>query len=201
MTIYVLPDLPYGYGALEPWCPAETLELHHRKHHQAYVDGANSAADALLDADLSDKVHVAGLQAALTFNLSGHMLHSLFWENLSPESSRPEGQLLASIEETWGSSERLIELLTASAGAIRGSGWSALTWDPLAQRIQVAAIHDHQSDQIANGSVLAVIDVWEHAYYLAYRNDRASWVSAACEHLDWERIAGRFEIARELVTV
>jgi Fe-Mn family superoxide dismutase len=201
MTLYTLPELPYAYDALDPWCPAETLTLHHTKHHQAYVDGANKSAEALLEVDVKDKALLTGLQSSLTFNLSGHMLHSLFWESLSPEESRPEGEVLASIEDTYGDVDKLFELLSASAGAVQGSGWGALVWDALGQRIQVAMVHDHQSDQLANGAMLAVIDVWEHAYYLKYRNDRPGWIKAACAHLDWARIGGRFADARRMSTV
>jgi superoxide dismutase, Fe-Mn family len=189
---YSLPELPYPLDSLEPWCPAETLELHHTKHHAAYVKGANDAAAALETVNPANAPLLAGLRSALTFNLAGHLLHSLFWKSLSPTASAPTGNLAIAVAKDFGSVERLNTLLAATAMGVHGSGWATLRFDPVGQRLEVAAILDHQNDVVPGGELLAVIDVWEHAYYLAHRNDRAAWVKAAVEHLDWAGIGDRF---------
>ena len=197
---YTLPPLPYGYDALEPWLDAETLHLHHDKHHQAYVTGANAAAEALDEIDPGDANALAGARAALAFNLSGHVLHSLFWENLSPDTSAPSGALAAQIDNDFGSVDALAAQFAAICKGVQGSGWGALIHDPVAGSLYVAGIHDHQSQQVPDSTILALVDVWEHAYYLKYRNDRAAWVKAAWEHLDWTAIGGRFDRVPQLLT-
>lgn len=197
---YALPDLPYGYDALEPWCPAETLHLHHAKHHAAYVRGANEAAAALGVIDPSDSYRLAGAQAALTFNLGGHVLHSLFWLNLSPDITSPTGVLAAQINIDFGSTARLHDLLTAVSMGVQGSGWGALMYDSTSGTLRAAALRVHQHELVAGTTVLAVIDVWEHAYYLTYRNDRAAWVQSVIDHLDWRTVAGRFTVARQQIS-
>ena len=192
MAPYTLADLPYAVDALEPWCPAETLALHHGKHHATYVKGANESAEALNDADPSNAALYAGLSEALTFNLAGHVLHTLFWESLSPTPSKPEGLLASQITSDFGSLDRFRERLVATCMGVHGSGWGTLSFDPLGGRLAVAPILDHQNDHVAGGLLLAVIDVWEHAYYLTHRNDRAAWVKAATAHLDWPAISARF---------
>ncbi len=198
---YFLHDLPFAYDALEPWCSAETLELHHGKHHAAYVKGANEAADALDTVDPGDTYQLAGIQAALTFNVAGNALHSLFWESLSPDVDMPKTGLLAQIDTDFGSVDRLQDLLRAECKGVQGSGWGALVFDPTTQRLQVGKLHDHEHSLIPNSALLAVIDVWEHAYYLGYRNDRATWVKAVVEHLDWSAIGERFSIAESARTL
>lgn len=190
--LYTLPALPYAYEALEPWCAAETLHLHHGKHHAAYVRGANESAAALDEVDTSNAVLLAGLQASFTFNLGGHTLHSLFWPNLSPESLIPSGPLATQIQADFGSTSRLCDVLTATSIGLQGSGWGALVRDNVAGVLRVAAIKDHQQGLVSDTSVLAVVDVWEHAYYLGYKNDRASWVRSVVAHLNWDVIAERF---------
>ena len=192
---YVLPELPYSYNALEPWCPAETLHLHHAKHHAAYVLGANEAAAELDVIDPTDSYRLAGVQAALTFNLGGHFLHSLFWSNLSPDASAPTGVLAGRIDADFGSIERLFDLLTAVSTTVQGSGWGALLYDSDSGTLRASALRDHQYDLIAGTEVLAVVDVWEHAYYLMHKNDRAAWVRSVIDHFDWPNILRRFDMA------
>jgi Fe-Mn family superoxide dismutase len=197
---YVLPDLPYALDALEPWCPAETLELHHGKHHATYVKEANEAADRLSEADPDDIACVAGLRAALTFNLSGHVLHSLFWTSLTPAEDQPSPELTERIMMDFGSHERFIALLTSACAKVQGSGWGALSVDRETGELHVGSIHDHQNMHVPTSSLVAVIDVWEHAYYLTYRNDRASWAKAAVGHLDWKTIGERYASARSAMS-
>jgi Fe-Mn family superoxide dismutase len=189
---YALPSLPYSYEALEPWCPVETLALHHDKHHAAYVKGANDATAALAELDPADTARGSALRQDLTFNLSGHVLHSLFWRTVAPEGVAPGRDLEGRLKSDFGSRSRCEEMLTAACMGVHGSGWGALFADPLTGGLYVGSFHDHQGEHVPLAQVLAVVDVWEHAYYLKYRNDRAAWVKAAVAHLDWKAISDRF---------
>jgi superoxide dismutase, Fe-Mn family len=151
--------------------------------------------------DPADAYKLAGVQTALTFNVAGHVLHSLFWESLSPEPTIPTGGLEAQITADFGSVDHLGDLLRAECKGVQGSGWGALIFDPMSKQLQVASLHDHQMGLTPNSSLLAVIDVWEHAYYLKHRNDRASWVKAAVDHLDWAAIALRLDVASSALTL
>ena len=192
MTQLVLPELPYAYDALEPWCDSETLHLHHDKHHRAYVDKANAALEELRTVDPSDAARYAGLEAAREFNLGGHVLHSLFWENLSPEPVRPAGAVAEHLDAAGGV-DRVRSLLTAACMGVQGSGWGVLAFDTASRSLQVGMVHDHHAQHVPGSDLVAVVDVWEHAYYLSHRNDRAAWVSAAIDHLDWAAIDGRLD--------
>ena len=200
MPVYSLPELPYDYAALEPHYSAEVLELHHDKHHKAYVDGANTALDKLDQARTSDDFGTINqLQKNLAFHLSGHVLHSMFWENLSPDGGgKPEGELAAAIDAGFGTFEGLKNQLTESALNVQGSGWGALTWEPLGQRLIVEQVYDHQSNVGQGAPPLLVLDMWEHAYYLQYKNVKADWVKAFWEIVNWPDVASRFARAREL---
>jgi superoxide dismutase, Fe-Mn family len=198
MASYTLPDLPYDVAALEPHYSAEILELHHDKHHAAYVTGANKAVEALAEARSSqDFDAIVGLQKTLAFNLSGHVLHSLFWKNLSPDGGgRPEGDLLAAIEESFQSFDGFRAQLTAATTTVQGSGWGVLAWEPVGERLIVEQVYDHQGN-VGNGAgPLLVIDAWEHAYYLQYKNVRADYVEAIWNVVDWQDVTERFERAR-----
>jgi Fe-Mn family superoxide dismutase len=200
MPVYSLPELPYDYAALEPHYSAEVLELHHDKHHKAYVDGANTALDKLDQARTSDDFGTINqLQKNLAFHLSGHVLHSMFWENLSPDGGgKPEGDLAAAIDAGFGTFEGLKNQLTESALNVQGSGWGALTWEPLGQRLIVEQVYDHQSNVGQGAPPLLVLDMWEHAYYLQYKNVKADWVKAFWEIVNWPDVSSRFERARTL---
>lgn len=139
------------------------------------------------------------LQRAFTFHVSGHVLHSLLWRNLTPRGGgRPEGELLAAIEEEFGSTEALCRQMSETATTIRGSGWSALAWEPLGNRLVIEQIQDHQGN-IGNGSVpLLVLDMWEHAYYLQYQDRKLDWVKAYWKLVDWEDVGHRFRSVRSL---
>jgi superoxide dismutase, Fe-Mn family len=200
MPVYSLPDLPYEYAALEPYYSAEVLELHHDKHHAAYVAGANTTLEKLDHARSSDDFgSINQLQKNLAFHLSGHVLHSMFWENLSPDGGgKPEGDLAAAIDDGFGTFEGLRNQLTESALNVQGSGWGALTWEPLGQRLIVEQVYDHQSNVGQGAPPLLVLDMWEHAYYLQYKNVKADWVKAFWEIVNWPDVAARFERARKL---
>ena len=200
MPVYSLPELPYDYAALEPHYSAEVLELHHDKHHAAYVAGANTTLEKLDQARTSDDFgSINQLQKNLAFHLSGHVLHSMFWENLSPDGGgKPEGELASAIDEGFGTFEGLKSQLTESALNVQGSGWGALTWEPLGQRLIVEQVYDHQSNVGQGAPPLLVLDMWEHAYYLQYKNVKADWVKAFWEIVNWPDVASRFERARKL---
>jgi Fe-Mn family superoxide dismutase len=195
---YTLPDLPYDYSALEPHYSAKVLELHHDKHHKAYVDGLNTTMDKLEQVRASgDYSTIVGLQKTLAFNLSGHVLHSIFWKNLTPESGeKPSGELAAAIDESFGSFDQFKDHLSQATTTVQGSGWGSLAWDTFGKQLYIEQIYDHQGNVGQSGSPLLVIDAWEHAYYLQYLNVRADYVKAVWNIINWDDVAARFEQAR-----
>ena len=200
MSKYTLPELAYGYSALEPHVSGKVMELHHGKHHAAYVKNANAAIDQLDKARAgSDFTRLAALEKALAFNLSGHVLHSIFWRNLSPQGGgRPDGKLAQAIDRDFGTFEKFRAQFTEVASTIMGSGWAALVWEPLGQRLLVTQIYDHQSNLSQSGVPLLVLDAWEHAYYLQYENRKNEFFEAVWNLWNWRDVAARFETARKL---
>lgn len=198
MTRYALPDLPYDYNALEPHISARIMELHHDKHHKAYVDGANKTLEQLQEARSKGNFDTAGnLERTLAFHVSGHVLHSLFWQNLTPNGGgKPTGELSQAIERDFGSFDAFKQQLSQTAVTCQGSGWAALMWDTLSQGLLVVQIHDHQSDTIQGAVPLLVLDAWEHAYYLQYQNEKAKFFDAVWNVWNWKDVAQRFEQAR-----
>lgn len=195
---YSLPDLPYDYGALEPVYSGRLLELHHGKHHAGYVAGLNRTLERLAEArERGDFEAIVGLEKALAFNLSGHVLHSLFWKNLSPDGGgKPDGELATAIERSFGSFERLRDQLTQATVTVQGSGWGALAWEPVGQQLVVEQIYDHHGNVGAGSVPLLAIDAWEHAYYLQHENRRADYVAALWDLVDWNDVEARFNRAR-----
>jgi superoxide dismutase, Fe-Mn family len=200
MSRYVLPDLPYDYGALEPHVSGKIMELHHDRHHRGYVDGANQAIEKLLEERAQQNFdNLAALEKALAFNVSGHVLHSIFWQNMSPDGGgEPEGELAEAIQRDFGSFELLKAQLVHAAATIMGSGWAALVWDPVIKRLGTTQIHDHQSEVTQGGLPLLVIDAWEHAYYLQYHNEKAKFFQALWNVWNWKDVAARFEQVQHL---
>lgn len=197
MNRYTLPDLAYDYGALAPAISARQLELHHAKHHAAYVKGANSVLERL-DGDVAD-ADVPGVHKLLAFHLAGHVLHSVFWTCLAPASEgqqRPDGELAAAMTDAFGSVEACLARMTKAVTTVQGSGWAALVWDELGGRLQVMQVHDHQGNVVPGGQPLFVIDAWEHAFYLDYVNDKAAWTAGVWQVADWRAAAKRFATAR-----
>jgi superoxide dismutase, Fe-Mn family len=197
MNRYVLPDLPYDYGALEPHISGQIMQLHHDKHHRGYVDGANKALEQLQEAMAQKRFEQLGpLEQALAFNASGHILHSLYWQNLAPRAGgQPTGELAVAIDRQFGSSAALQQQLSSTAATIMGSGWAALMWDTLSAQLLVAQIHDHQSSTIQAAVPLLVLDAWEHAYYLQYQNVKAKYIDAFWSVCNWATVAKRFAAA------
>ena len=193
MPAYTLPELSYDYGALEPHISGRIMELHHSKHHQAYVTGANAALAAMEQARAEGNyANLPKLQKDLAFNLGGHVNHSVFWQNLAPESGTPEGELKAAIDEYFGSFEAFKNHFSAAAVGIQGSGWAYLAWDSLGNRLIIGQMYDQQGN-IALGNVpLLMLDMWEHAFYLDYQNVKADYVKAFWNIINWEDVAKRF---------
>jgi Fe-Mn family superoxide dismutase len=194
MTRFKLPSLPYDCEALEPHISGEIMELHHDKHHRAYVEGANLALEKLSVARAKDDyTSLAALERAVAFNVSGHILHSIFWRNLSPEGGgEPAGELRKAIARDFGDFAHFKKQLVQTAATIMGSGWGALVFDPVSRRLGTTQIHDHQSDVTQAGVPLMVIDAWEHAYYLQYKNQKMDFFMAVWNLWNWEDIADRF---------
>ena len=198
MTDYTLPDLPYDYAALEPHISGRIMQLHHDKHHAAYVTGANAALAKLAEARESGNLDAVNLhEKNLAFNLGGHVNHSVFWANLSPAGGdKPIGEIAAAIDEFFGSFEAFQKHFTAAAAGVQGSGWSILAWDSIGARLVVVQLYDQQSN-IAMGLVpVVMLDVWEHAYYLDYLNVRADYIKAWWNIVNWADAAARFTRAR-----
>ena len=198
MTKYALPALEYDYGALEPHISGKIMELHHDKHHKAYVEGANKALEQLQEARQKGSFDAVGtLERTLAFNVSGHVLHSIFWRNLAPKSGgRPSGELAQMLDRHFGTFDAFKQQLTKTAATIQGSGWAALMWDTLSHQLLITQIHDHQSSTIQGAVPLMVLDAWEHAYYLQYFNEKAKFFDAVWNLWNWNDIAQRLTDAR-----
>ena len=195
---YALPDLPYDYAALEPHYSAKVLELHHDKHHKAYVDGLNATMDKLIEVRASgDYSAIVGQEKTLAFNLSGHVLHSIFWTNMSPDGGdKPDGELGTAIDQHFGTFDAFKAQLTEATTTIQGIGWGILSWEPSGQRLLVEQVYDHQGNVGSGAIPLLVIDAWEHAFYLQYKNVKADWVKAFWEIVNWPDVARRYAAAQ-----
>ncbi|GHH68474.1 superoxide dismutase [Fe-Zn] 1 [Kitasatospora indigofera] len=198
MGQYTLPDLAYDYSALEHAMTGEILELHHSKHHAAYVKGANDTLEQIAEAREKDQFGgLVGLQKTLAFHLSGHVLHSLFWENLSPDGGdRPDGALADAIEEHLGGFEAFKKQLTTATVGVQGSGWGILSWEPLGKRLIVEQVYDHHGNVGQGTTPLLAFDAWEHAYYLQYKNVRPDYVTKLWDVVNWNDVSARFAAAR-----
>ena len=200
MKPYELPPLDYDFAALEPHYSARMLELHHDKHHKAYVDGANTTFEKLGQArESGDFGTINQLEKNMAFHLSGHVLHSLLWKNMSPDGGgEPEGELAAAVKESFGSYDALRAQISEAANNVQGSGWAALSWEPLGGRLIVEQIYDHQGNVGQGGPPLLALDMWEHAFYLQYKNVKADWVTAFWNIVNWSDVADRFERVRSI---
>jgi len=194
---YTLPELPYGYKDLEPHISEEQLKIHYEKHHRGYVDGANAILQKL------DKTRKEGTELdvkstlkALSFNIGGHVLHSLFWPNLAPPNKgggKPGGVLGDAIEQEFGSFERFKTEFSEAAVSVEGSGWAALSFCRQTDRPLIMQIEKHNTNVYPMFRILMVLDVWEHAYYIDYRNQRAKFVDAFWSIVNWEEVNKRLE--------
>lgn len=192
---YVLPELPFEYSALASLIDEETLHLHHDRHHKAYVDGANKASDMLKAIAAGEQPETMTMAATndLAFNLAGHMLHSLYWQSLSPEiQTIPEGAFADAVCAAFGSVEGLQKICRTVALGIQGSGWAVLGVDKACRSLRVLGVTKHQDALLPLFRPLLVCDVWEHAYYLRYQNNRAAYVDAVMQHMNWRGAAERW---------
>lgn len=202
MAKYSLPDLPYDYAALEPYISARIMELHHDKHHQAYVTGANTALEQLAAArELEDFSNINKLEKDLAFNLGGHTNHSIFWTNLSADGGdKPTGSLASAIDDNFGSFDKFRAQFNAAALGVQGSGWAGLFWDSIGENLIIQQFFDQQSQFAAGTIPLLLLDVWEHAYYLDYANVRADYVNAFWNIVNWDNVQQRFTKATDITS-
>jgi len=194
---YKLPDIAYGYKDLEPYISEELLKLHHQKHHQAYINGANAILDKLeKDRSENAEADIKSLLKELSFNIGGHILHSAFWANIGPkknEDNRPKGELLQILEDEFGSFERFKKEFSQAAVSAEGSGWAVLNFCQKLNRPLISQIEKHNINVYPSFKILLVLDVWEHAYYLDYKNDRAKFVENFWNIVNWEEAAKRLK--------
>ncbi len=197
MATYTLPDLTYDYGALAPHIAGEIMELHHSKHHAAYVAGANAALEKMAEArDVQEFGSIPMLEKNLAFNLGGHINHSVFWTNMSPDGGdKPTGELAAAIDDQFGSFDAFVGHFTATAMTIQGSGWAILAWDSVSSRLVIIQLYDQQGNVPIGLIPLLMLDMWEHAFYLQYKNVKGDYVKAWWNVVDWANVQARFTTA------
>ncbi|MDI9618834.1 superoxide dismutase [Methanothermobacter sp.] len=194
---YELPELPYPYDALEPYISEEQLRIHHEKHHQAYVDGANAILRKLDDARENDEeVDIKAALKELSFHVGGYVLHLFFWGNMGPADEcggEPGGRLAEYIERDFGSFERFKKEFSQAAVSAEGSGWAVLTYCQRTDRLFIMQVEKHNVNVIPHFRILMVLDVWEHAYYIDYRNVRPDYVDAFWNIVNWKEVEKRFD--------
>lgn len=189
--MYSLPELPYAYDALEPNIDAQTIELHHSKHHAAYVAGLNNAVKGIEEArKTGDFSKMKALKKELAFHWAGHKLHSLYWENMTPSETKMSPELESNIVETFGNLETFEKEFKATSAIVEGSGWSALV--EIDGALEILSVEKHQDLLLPGANVLLVCDVWEHAYYLKYQNRRPEYIDAFWNVINWEVVSNRF---------
>lgn len=199
MQKYTLPELPYDYSALEPHISGKIMELHHDKHHNTYVNGANTALEKLAAArEAEDLAAINQFSKDLAFNLGGHTNHSVFWTNMGPDGGgEPEGELAVAIAENFGSFAAFKKHFSAAATGLQGSGWAVLAWDSISSRLVIFQLFDQQGNVPVGVTPLLMLDMWEHAFYLDYQNVKADYVKAWWNVVNWQNVAARFENAEK----
>ena len=195
---YTLPELDYDYSALEPHISAQIMELHHSKHHQAYVTGANTALEKLAEArETGNFAAINKLEKDLAFHLGGHVNHSVFWKNMSPDGGgAPEGEVAAAIDEFFGSFDGFQKQFNEAANGLQGSGWSMLVWDTLGKRLNINQLFDQQGNLPVGQLPILQLDMWEHAFYLQYKNVKGDYVKAWWNVINWANVGERLAAAR-----
>ena len=195
MAVYELPDLPYAYDALEPHISAEIMELHHSKHHANYVKGANAALEAL-EAERNgeaDADKIRALSKNLAFNLGGHTNHSIFWKNMAPNAGgNPTGAIAEAIDRDFGSFEGFKKQFSAVANGLQGSGWAVAGYDHVAGRLIIQQMTDQQGNISVDFTPVLMLDMWEHAFYLQYKNVKADYVEAWWNVVNWDDVNERY---------
>ena len=194
-NFYRLPELKFEYGALEPFISRDQLILHHKKHHQAYVDNANNILVKLEEARKADqKIDMKAICKDLSFNVAGHILHKIFWEVLAPPINlpeKPQGGLKIAIKSEFGSFERFKKEFSQAASSVEGSGWAILSYCKSTKRLMIFQVEKHNVNIVPGFPILMALDVWEHAYYLDYENERGKFVEAFWNILNWEEVSKR----------
>jgi Fe-Mn family superoxide dismutase len=196
--LYALPELPYGYNSLAPHISEDLLRLHHDKHHAAYVNGANAILQRLdkARADNAD-FDAKATYKELSFHIGGHLLHYIFWENLAPAGKggggKPTGVLADLLDREYGSFDRFKKVFSQAAASVEGSGWATLTFCRLTNRPIIMQVEKHNVNIYPMFRILMALDVWEHAYYLDYKNDRAKFVEAFWNIVNWGAVAKSLE--------
>jgi Fe-Mn family superoxide dismutase len=194
--MYTLPKLPYDYRSLAPYISEDQLTLHHTKHHQAYVTGANALLEKF-DKARKEKTDfdVKATSKELSFHIGGNRLHALFWKNLAPAGNGggglPKGDLAKAIDAEFGGFDRFRKEFSTAATSVEGSGWAALSYCNESGRLLMMQIEKHNMNTFPGYPLLMVLDVWEHAYYLDYRNDRAKFVEAFWNIVNWDEVGMR----------
>jgi Fe-Mn family superoxide dismutase len=199
-TAYVLPKLPYNYNALEPYISEQQLTIHHDKHHLTYVNAANAAFKKLEEARKNKaEIDVKAMLKELSFNIGGHQLHSIFWPTMAPAGKggggEPTGKLADAINKEFGSFSQFKAEFSKAAATTEGSGWAALAIDVKTKQLAIMQIEKHNVNVYTGFYIVMVLDVWEHAYYLDYKNERPKFVEAFWNIVNWERVNKRFEEA------
>jgi superoxide dismutase, Fe-Mn family len=196
---YVLPELPYAYDALEPAYDAKTLQLHYQKHHSSYVETLNTTLGRIEDARKNgDFSEIKPLSREMSFAGSGHVLHTLFWYSMAPKGSMPSSELEKAMNENFGSVAACKAQFAAATKAVEGSGWGLLAYEPIGRKMLILQIEKHQNLTVWGVIPILTCDVWEHAYYLKYKNDRAAWVDAFMTIANWQFASERLVYARTL---
>lgn len=197
---HTLPPLPYPYNALEPYISKEIMWLHHQKHHKSYVDGLNKAERELQRMRETNNFDlIKHWERELAFNGAGHYLHTIFWNIMNPKGGgKPRGMLLSQINRDFGSFEKFKQHFSQAAEKVEGSGWAILIYSPRSQRLEILQAEKHQNLTQWDDIPLLVLDVWEHAYYLQYKNDREKYIDNWWNVVYWPEVEKRFEEARRL---
>ncbi|MBY0098631.1 superoxide dismutase [Mesobacillus maritimus] len=195
-----LPPLPYAYNALEPVIAEEIMRLHHTKHHQSYVDGLNKAEKEMKKArEKGDFSLIKHWEREAAFNGSGHYLHTIFWNVMSPKGGgKPTGELMTAINATFGSFNQFKKHFSEAAKNVEAVGWAILVWAPRSHRLEILTAEKHQNLTQWDTIPLLVLDVWEHAYYLQYKNERAKYVENWWKVVNWREVEDRYNKARTL---
>lgn len=192
---YELTKMPYAYNALEPYISEEQLKIHHTKHHQTYVNGANAVFEKLENARKNKlDVDMKATLKHLAFNIGGHVLHSSFWENLTPakETGKPDAKLMAAIKKEFGSFDQFKKEFNACASSIEGSGWAALTYSKKTDRLVIMQVEKHNVNVYPMFELLLVLDMWEHAFYLDYKNEKLKFIDGFWNIINWKEVSRRF---------
>lgn len=195
MKKYVLPKLNYDYNALAPHISEEQLRLHHEKHHRAYVDNANKIIEQIEQSrkDKSDLDLKSALKF-LSFNLGGHLLHSIFWQIMSPlKENEPKGEILEAIKDNFNSFERFKDEFSKTALSVEGSGWAVLAYEKESGRLILGQLEKHNLFLYPNSEIVMALDVWEHSYYLDYKNDKAKFIENFWNIVDFKEVEKNLE--------